>query len=217
MKIILTGSTSFIGRAATDKLRALGHEVTALRHSFEEATEQGITLPERADVWLHFAWAGVGSAGRSDPAIQAYNVSMSMSALKKAAELGCRRFLFSGSQAEYGGRGMRQNDGHLLQTEDGPAEPVSEYGKAKLQFRNEAEFWIQECTGASGKHDSAVDSACEAASETNMDQTIGTRAAVTKSVPLRYVHMRIFSAYGPGDHRGSLQWTDAIVGRYRSG
>ena len=101
MRVILTGASSFIGRATARELERAGHEVTKLRHSFEDGE---IPLPERADVWIHFAWAGVGSEGRSDRKIQDYNMEMSFSALKKATELGCGSFLFAGSQAEYGRR-----------------------------------------------------------------------------------------------------------------
>ena len=111
MRVILTGASSFIGRATARELERAGHEVTKLRHSFEDGQ---IPLPERADVWIHFAWAGVGSDGRSDRKIQDYNMEMSFSALKKATELGCGSFLFAGSQAEYGRR--------------------SEYGRAKAEF-----------------------------------------------------------------------------------
>ena len=53
-------------------------------------------------VFLHMAWDGVGSAGRSDRLVQEENIRCSLEAVKAAARLGCCRFLFSGSQAEYG-------------------------------------------------------------------------------------------------------------------
>ena len=104
MKIILTGATSFLGRAAADLLESRGHEVIRFRHSVDEdAGAAGTALPAQADAFVHFAWGGKGSAGRSDPAIQEKNVEMSLRALRKAQELGCRKFIFAGSQAEYGG------------------------------------------------------------------------------------------------------------------
>ena len=159
MKIIVTGSTSFLGRAAVKIMTQKGREVIPFRHSFEDETER---LPENADVWLHFAWAGAGSAGRSDPGIQEFNIQMTLRAAQKAAELGCGRFLFAGSQAEYG----HAQDG-TPKREDGPAEPVSEYGRAKLEVCRQLTAYF-------------------AARETD------------------YIHMRLFSVYGPGDHENSL-------------
>lgn len=186
MRIIITGAGSFLGQALVRALSgdAVHPELICFRHSFEEAPER---LPERADVFVHLAWAGVGSAGRSDPAIQAYNVEMSMAALKKAAELGCRSFLFSGSQAEYG-RGH-----HALQREDMRCAPLSEYGRAKLLFGELAERW----TRSFNEEERGF-----AAGET---ESIGKRdAAGDCGMPFRLIHTRIFSVYGPGDHETSL-------------
>ncbi len=74
------------------------------------------------DAWIHFSWDGIGSAGRSDPAVQKRNMENAEKAYVMAKLLGCRKFLFAGSQAEYG-RGNHFEP-----------RPVSEYGKAKLRF-----------------------------------------------------------------------------------
>lgn len=74
------------------------------------------------DAWIHFAWDGVGSAGRSDTNIQIENIQNAKKAYLYAKLLGARKFLFAGSQAEYG----RGNHRVPL--------PVSPYGKAKLSF-----------------------------------------------------------------------------------
>ena len=170
MKVIVTGATSFLGQALCRRLQEGAFpepvELISFRHSFEEAPER---LPEQADAFLHLAWAGVGSAGRNDKSIQAYNLEMSMAALKKADELGCSRFLFAGSQAEYG----RVPHGGGLQREEDPCSPRSEYGKTKLLFGQLGSRW--------------VDSRNE-----------------EEEVPLRFIHMRLFSVYGPGDHESSL-------------
>ena len=188
MRVVITGAGSFLGQALVRCLaeREPGAvETIQLRHSFEDAPEQ---LPEHADAWVHFAWAGVGSAGRSDRRIQDYNIEMSMAALKKAAELGCTRFLFAGSQAEYGkarpveetaAKGMSSEGTSgggivLRQREDAVCMPQSEYGRAKLAFGQRAARW---------------------AADWNADDVPQT---------LRLIHMRIFSVYGPGDHEGSL-------------
>ena len=74
------------------------------------------------DAWIHFAWDGVGSAGRSDTNIQIENIQNAKKAYLYAKLLGARKFLFAGSQAEYG----RGNHRVPL--------PVSPYGKANLRF-----------------------------------------------------------------------------------
>ena len=179
MKVIVTGASSFLGRAAAEKLREHGHTVTAFRHSFNEAPPEEV--PAAADVWLHFAWAGAGSAGRSDPDIQKYNLDMSLDAVSRAIEAGCRKFIFAGSQAEYG----HAQDG-CPKKEDGPVAPVSEYGAAKELFSHMAEAMID--------------------AYNRSEQCMR---------PMRYVHMRLFSVYGPGDHETAL--VPSLLRKLRAG
>ncbi len=181
MNVIITGGTSFIGLAVIGKLLEGGDRVwAAVRpgssnkgklpahdnlHTVELGMEEISRLPrllpeKRWDAFLHMAWDGVGSAGRSDPEIQEKNIRCSMEAVRAAAALGCRRFLFSGSQAEYG-ICREQTD------EDHPCCPVSQYGKAKLEFGRQA-------------------------------------AAFCAERSMEYIHARIYSVYGPGDHPWSL-------------
>lgn len=180
MKVIITGATSFVGQAAAEALIAHGHELTLFRHSFDEEPDR---LPESADLWLHFAWAGRGSAGRSDASIQQYNVDMTMAAVYKARELGCRKFVFAGSQAEYG----HAQDG-TLKKEYGDTAPVSEYGKAKLRVLQLAKAAF---------YSNAVPS------ETN-NAGCDSREEITLEPGMEYIHLRLFSVYGQGDHEGSL-------------
>ena len=184
MRIVITGSGSFLGQALVRALTEdpFSHELICFRHSFEEAPER---LPEKADAFVHLAWAGVGSAGRSDQAIQAYNVEMSMAALKKASELGCGSFLFSGSQAEYGRSHAKR------QSEELRCDPSSEYGRAKLLFGELAERWVRSFNEEERGADSG---ACPGHAADSRDA----------QTPLRLIHARIFSVYGPGDHETSL-------------
>lgn len=168
-KAVVTGASSFLGQATVLKLRSAGYEVTGFRHGVDEAfrdlsegRKKAILCHSR--VWFHFAWAGPGSAGRQDTTIQSYNLNMSLETLKEAAMSGCERFIFAGSQAEYG----HAQDG-TLKKEEGEKAPISEYGRTKLKFGQEAPQRLK----AMG---------CD----------------------MQYIHMRIFSAYGPGDHKGSL-------------
>ena len=187
MRIVVTGATSFIGRAVVEELLEKRHQVFAavrpdsagrgeLEAMQRETGGQLTVLPVdlsacgtldrhpalegRADLWLHLGWEGSGSANRTNPEIQARNIGYALEALGAAARLGCTRFLFSGSQAEYG-----IADG--LMRDDSPCHPVSEYGKDKLEV-------------------------C---------RRVGERAA---ELGITYLHARIFSVYGPGDHPWSL-------------
>ena len=113
------------------------------------------------DAWIHFAWDGVGSAGRSDTNIQIENIQNAKKAYLYAKLLGARKFLFAGSQAEYG------IGNHRVPM------PVSPYGKAKLSFGR----WATEQSLLSELYDDA---------------------------PMQFIHMRIYSVYGSGDHETSL-------------
>jgi len=73
------------------------------------------------DVFFHLAWQG----GRYAFAAQYGNIADTLGALEAAARLGCKRFICTGSQAEYG----RQT---TLITEETCPHPVCAYGAAKL-------------------------------------------------------------------------------------
>ena len=187
MNIIMTGATSFVGAATVRELLRRGHTVTALARPAssklgtildgnEEAllsgrllvTENDLSEPEQLlekvtkpqDVFCHFGWGGSGSASRTDRALQKKNLEISLETIRTAKALGCKKFLFSGSQAEYG---MHRD----LITEETACEPKSLYGEAKLAMREKGETLCGE-------------------------------------LGLRYIHARIFSAYGPGDHPWTL-------------
>ena len=206
MRVIVTGATSFIGRAVTKELLAGGHHVFAVVRPDSPGLPQLEMLAPEADgksgrkgecltflpfalkdirklescpalvpssalkshsapkgmaeLWLHLGWEGAGSANRQDPHVQARNIGYALDSLHTAARLGCARFLFCGSQAEYG-----IVDG--IMGEEILCHPVSEYGKDKLEV-------------------------CRRAGED------------AKALGIDYIHARIFSVYGPGDHPWSL-------------
>lgn len=196
MRVLITGVTSFLGLYTAKLLLQEGHEVIgAVRPGSRRAQEleaHGISayptyrtvhldlseLPEAElgeahyaevmgdtapliDAWVHFAWDGVGSAGRSDTNIQIENIQNAKKAYLYAKLLGARKFLFAGSQAEYG------IGNHRVPM------PVSPYGKAKLSFGR----WATEQSLLSEIYDDA---------------------------PMQFIHMRIYSVYGSGDHETSL-------------
>lgn len=182
MNVIVTGATSFIGQAALQVLKDRGchvyavvrpdspgaqilsqdRQVTVIRRDLEQI--QGLGMNELthgpAQAWLHLGWAGPGSDNRKDSKVQGRNVDFALNALKTAAAFGCGRFLFSGSQAEYG---ITQE----MMREDMECRPVSEYGRNKLKV-------CQQAGRAAGE------------------------------LGITYIHARIFSVYGPGDHPWSL-------------
>ena len=187
MNVVVTGATSFLGRALVDRLLIEKNQVFAvirpgsknigslaaereglvrIERSLEELHDLDQVIHEPCQAFYHFGWDGSGSENRMKREVQQKNVEDSLKALEGARRLGCKRFLFSGSQAEYGIHNDTMN-------EEMPCNPVSEYGRAKLEFSNRAleltENWKK--TGVS---------------------------------ELEYIHTRIFSVYGPGDHPWSL-------------
>ena len=156
MKIVATGATSCVGSGAVKALLERGHKVYAVLRkgsskadrllingampenlvileedlgSLERLAEQ---IPEPCDVFLHMGWKGAGSDSRSAAAIQEENAKDSLNAVQAAKALGCRRFVFTGSQAEYGVH-------DALMNEETGCRPTSPYGEAKLKVRIEAE------------------------------------------------------------------------------
>ncbi|MFT4107817.1 MAG: NAD(P)-dependent oxidoreductase [Lacrimispora sp.] len=187
MNVVVTGATSFLGRGLVDRLLKDGCQVFAVvRPGSENLSKldvngQGLVLIERqlqdlqdldhvigepCGAFYHLGWDGSGSANRMKADVQQKNAEDSLKALEGARRLGCKRFLFSGSQAEYG---IHREP----LSEETACKPVSEYGKAKLEFLKRA-----------------------------MEQTESWRKAGISD--MEYIHSRIFSVYGPGDHPWSL-------------
>lgn len=183
--VVVTGVTSFLGSALARELAARGYKVYGIArpHSPNKKVLDGVNaeildlelgdldrigeyIKEPCQVFFHFGWDGSGSKGRQKADVQRKNVEDSIKALEGAKSLGCRRFVFSGSQAEYG-------ICHTVMREDMECHPVSEYGKAKVEFgRRARELCAQWRQRGEGE--------------------------------MEYIHARIFSVYGPGDHPWSL-------------
>lgn len=178
MKFFITGASSFIGVELCRYLSDNGHKVIAMSRRENEqlndiakngnlqvyyADMQNLmerSIDVKADVFVHLAWAGALLGQRDNQELQEGNISFSLECVKLSKRMGCQLYVDAGSQAEYG-----IVPGII--TEDIPCNPVSAYGKAKLQMYRES---------------------CD------MTQRLG----------LKYIHLRILSAYGENDHPNTL-------------
>jgi len=78
-------------------------------------------IPGSCELFYHMTWGG----GRYDFDAQIKNIDFTLDALKSAAKLGCRKFIGTGSQAEYGVK-------RELITENMNLEPFCSYGASKV-------------------------------------------------------------------------------------
>lgn len=144
-KVILTGATGVIGAAVIRQCKKRGWDVCAvvrpqsLKNKYivetgaviipcdldEIQTLEDNYFCKNADYFIHLGWAGTKKADRENNEIQQKNITYAVDACKVAYKLGCRAFVFAGSQAEYG-----RLEGCMMP--DSPTNPTSEYGKAKL-------------------------------------------------------------------------------------
>ena len=148
MKFFITGASSFIGVELCRYLSDNGHHVIAMsRKENEQLNDIALNgnlqvfyadmrnLMERAidvkaDVFIHLAWAGALLGQRDNQELQEGNISFSLECVKLSKRMGCQLYADAGSQAEYG-----IVPGVI--SEDTPCNPVSAYGKAKLQMYRE--------------------------------------------------------------------------------
>ena len=141
-KAIVSGAAGFAGANLTEQLIRHGYFVYALvregsahNERIKNYSADSIRLIEadmdtyhllpfkindECDVFYHLAWTG----GRYDFYAQNANIDRSLKALEAAAKLGCKRFVATGSQAEYGARTE-------LITEELMPDPFCAYGAAK--------------------------------------------------------------------------------------
>ena len=195
MRILITGAASFLGRHLVEYFLSKEEEVLALVRENARGKDELLKYEannkfklivldmkdiERLDidfdVCIHLAWGGIGKEGRMDKNIQRENINAAIKLMRVCKERDAKRFLFAGSQAEYGqtlsdievkyGKDFDINN-IPRQSEDSPTNPKSEYGKAKLELKSKLKI-------------------------------------LGDSLGIEYVHMRIFSVFGSGDHETSL-------------
>ena len=195
MRILITGAASFLGRYLVEYFLSKEEEVLALVRENARGADELLgykannkfklivldmkdieRLDSDFDVCIHLAWGGIGKEGRMDENIQRENINAAIKLMRVCKDRGAKRFLFAGSQAEYGqtladieAKYGKDFDINAIprQSEDAPTNPKSEYGKAKLELKSKLK---------------------------NLGDSLG----------IEYVHMRIFSVFGSGDHETSL-------------
>lgn len=195
MRILITGAASFLGRHLVEYFLAKEEEVLALVRENARGVDELLgykannkfelivldmkdieRLDSDFDICIHLAWGGIGKEGRMDANIQRENINAAIKLMKVCKDRGAKRFLFAGSQAEYGqtlsdieAKYGKDFDINAIpkQSEDSPTNPKSEYGKAKLELKSRLKI-------------------------------------LGDSLVIEYVHMRIFSVFGSGDHETSL-------------
>ena len=144
-KILVTGASGFIGAATARQLLAEGYSVGLLLRKtsnikrIEDILDcvtviygdmGSVELSRDAigefspDAIAHLAWSGVKGVDRNSPK-QMENVFASVALYRLAQEIGVRRFVGLGSQAEYGQYSRRIDES--VQTK-----PTTTYGAAKL-------------------------------------------------------------------------------------
>lgn len=154
MVYVITGATSFIGLELINYLHQNGEEVIAVCRSNSNKLSEipvGIkivhatmneyahlhnTIPH-ADIFINLAWEGTGHSGRDITTIQKDNIKNTLAAMISSQKMGCKLFVESGSQAEYG-------TVETIIKEDTTCNPFSEYGKAKLEVLEKGRKLAQE-------------------------------------------------------------------------
>lgn len=144
--VLVTGATGAIGvalckkllvekknifvvcRPGSDRVKALPNDESI--HVIYCDVSELLKLPEilnkiKIDAFYHFAWKNTIGSGRNDMTSQISNIQYTIDAVHAAKALGCKVFIGSGSQAEYG-----RVEGILKP--DTPTFPENGYGIAKL-------------------------------------------------------------------------------------
>lgn len=147
MKVVITGATSMLGVATINSMLDNETDIKIYavvrsdsRHLKRLPNDKRVhlvycdasnydSLPslihEKCDVFYHFTWSVAGKDRNRNILDQSENIPITLKAVTTAHELGCRKFIGSGSQAEYG----------ILDLDkikpDTPVNPLQPYGIAK--------------------------------------------------------------------------------------
>ena len=145
-RIVVTGATSMIGVALIEECLRHDIEIYAVVRSssgkagrlplsekihltdcsLEDLSDLPGRIPGGCDTFFHIAWGNTGEARNKSTELQSRNIFYTLQAVRAAAELGCRRFIGAGSQAEYGPMDVEKI------SPDSPVNPSTPYGASKL-------------------------------------------------------------------------------------
>ena len=182
MRIVISGATSMIGAALTNKLLENNHEIIAVVRpnskktvglnkspklsivecNMEDYATLGGLIAGKVDVAISTAWNGTRGTDRNNEELQIENYKNSISFLEAMISKGCTKFLTAGSQAEYG---LWTKSEKL--TEEEIPRPNTQYGVYKLKFYEYAKEYC-------------------------------------RSRECKLIEPRFFSLYGPKDYEGTL-------------
>lgn len=146
-RIIVTGASSFLGIRLVKKLLAIRHSVIAVvrrkstglnllgAHPNLQIIELNLSeyyrlsevISAPIDLFFALAWNGTRGEDRDNYALQQSNYDYSIAAVHAAIQMGCKKIITAGSQAEYGLYNQKISE----TTEE---KPVTQYGKFKLKF-----------------------------------------------------------------------------------
>lgn len=175
-KVIVTGATGMLGSALVKNLVKKKINVTAIvrpnstklnrlaKSKYIRIVECDVSkynelvdkMEKGFDCFYHFAWEGVYGEKRDDENVQKNNYLNTLEAIKIASKLECKKFVFAGSQAEYGNTTEKR-------TCETKCNPFLIYGKYKLKCNEEGRvlsnsLGMEYCSGrilsSYGGHDS---------------------------------------------------------------
>ena len=145
MKIFVTGATGFIGSHFLNEAHAVGHELHCIRRPQSQPRipinqepywhtgsleDDWSEILSQCSVLVHFASAGVSPQKATMGDLIKYNIEYPTKLFERAAGQGIKKFLITGSSAEYGRTGEKFN---FIPT-SASLEPVTHYSASKAAF-----------------------------------------------------------------------------------
>ena len=195
MRVLITGAASFLGRHLVEHFLSKDEEVLALVRENARGKDEllkyeknnkfklivldmkDIEKPDiNFDICIHLAWGGIGKTGRMDKAVQSENIDFAKRLMKVCKEKNAKRMLFAGSQAEYGKtlEDIEKVYGKDFDIKQIPLQDENSSGLPKSEY-GKAKLELKKELKKLGD-----------------------------DLGIEYVHMRIFSVFGKGDHETSL-------------